>query len=115
MKKPKYRRQKRSGKSDLAFVELDGHRFYLGDYAAKESRAEYRRLMAEWLATGGTPVKQDDITVFEVADRFLQHADVYYRREDGTHAPEWWSSQRDHAGDRQQNRETQTDSNLWHQ
>lgn len=53
-RKPSCYRQRRMGRSDLAYVERDGHRFYLGDDRAKESRAEYRRLVTEWMATGRT-------------------------------------------------------------
>ena len=82
---PKYRRQRRHGSSDRAFVEVDGSRHYLGDFDSPESREAYRRLIVEW-ATGGayTAVPQDEITVIELADRFWQHAQRYYRNADGS-------------------------------
>lgn len=84
-RRPKYRRQRRTGRKDLAFVELGGSRFYLGDYGTKESRQEYRRLLAEWEGGGrAVPVAQDEIRVVEVTVRFLDHAEGYYRRPDGT-------------------------------
>ena len=84
-RKPKYRRQRNRSHADRAFVELGGHRFYLGDYGTTESRAEYRRLVAEWLAGGGRlPVPQEGITVVQVLEKFWEHVQVYYRRPDGT-------------------------------
>ena len=82
--KPSDRRQKRKG-PDLAYVVLNGHRFYLGKYDTLESRAEYRRLVAEWFARRVQPkVAQDQITVVELIARFMEHADRYYRKADGT-------------------------------
>ena len=84
-RRPKYRRQRRTGRNDLAFVELGGSRFYLGDHGTKESRQEYRRLLAEWEGGGrAAPVAQSEITVVEVTVRFLTHAEASYCRPDGT-------------------------------
>jgi hypothetical protein len=46
---PQYRRHKPSG---LAVVTLDARDFYLGPYGTAASRAEYDRLVGEWLANG---------------------------------------------------------------
>ncbi len=46
---PKYRRHRASGH---AFVELNGHRHYLGPFGTKASKQEYDRLLSESLATG---------------------------------------------------------------
>ena len=46
---PKYRHYK---PNDLAVVRLDGKDHYLGKYDSEESREKYRRLVAEWFATG---------------------------------------------------------------
>ncbi|MCH8252709.1 MAG: recombinase XerD, partial [Planctomycetes bacterium] len=82
---PKYRRHKRPRSKDQAFVELDGERHYLGPYDSPESREAYHRLLAEWSANGQqTPSKADDVRVVEVCAKFWDHADVYYRRPDGT-------------------------------
>ncbi len=83
---PRYCRQKRTGRPDLAYVEFAGSRCYLGEYGSKESRAEYRRLVAEWSgASGRAPERlNDQLTVVEVIARFWEHAQVYYRRADGT-------------------------------
>jgi len=76
---PQYRRQRKSDGRDLAFVLLDGQRRYLGRYETPESHAEYARLIAEWKAGGRRlPVDPADITIVELAERFMEHAGVYY-------------------------------------
>jgi len=76
---PKYRKHKASGQ---AVVTLSGHDHYLGPHGTKVSQLEYDRLVAEWLAGGRTPlgVNAHEITVVEVAARYLQHARKYYRK-----------------------------------
>ena len=44
---PKYRHHKATGQ---AFIELGGHRFYLGKHGSKASKEEYQRRLAEYLA-----------------------------------------------------------------
>ena len=46
---PRYRKQK-AKPGDRAFVELNGHRVYLGTYGTPESRAKYDRAVAELCA-----------------------------------------------------------------
>ena len=78
---PSYRRQVRADGTDLALVEIDGRRHYLGPYGTPESREKYHRLIAEWEASGraAPPApKFDDITVAEVASQFLKWAGSYY-------------------------------------
>ncbi len=80
---PGYRKQKRST-GDLAFVELSGVRHYLGPYGSDQSRREYHRLAAEWEANDRElSVPADEITVVELAARFLKWAERYYCRPDG--------------------------------
>ncbi len=80
---PKYRRQK-SKLVDRAFVELDGSRYYLGQYGTAESKQRYHQLLAECAASAGhLPVKADQITIVELASRFWQHAEMYYRKPNG--------------------------------
>ncbi len=81
---PSYRRQKRSNGSDLAFVELNGVRHYLGLYGTQKSRQEYHQVLAEWEANGEVTVAQSDLTIVELAARFLRHAKLHYRRADGS-------------------------------
>lgn len=82
-KKPRrilsYRRLRRKTGRDLAFVDVDGRRHYLGQYDTPESRERYHRFIAEWEAGGRSlPVEADDITVVEVANEFLKWARGYY-------------------------------------
>ena len=81
---PTYRRHRSQG-LDRAFVLLNGKRIYLGPYDTLESRRKFDRVVAEWLV-GGRQLKPqaDTPTIGELCDRFLQHADGYYRRPDGT-------------------------------
>src|SRR5271157_2466481 len=77
---PSYRLHKPSG---LAVVSIGGRDVYLGKFNTPESRAEYDRLMAEWLATGRRPIVAEsasgaDLTVNEMLLAYLDHADGYY-------------------------------------
>jgi hypothetical protein len=49
---PKYRLHRGSGQ---ALVQLKGERIYLGKYNSEDSKEEYRRLVAEFLASGQPP------------------------------------------------------------
>jgi integrase len=49
---PKYRLHRASGR---AVVSLDGRDVYLGKHGSPESRAEYDRVIGEWLARGRRP------------------------------------------------------------
>lgn len=85
---PKYCRQ-RSRTADRAYVELGGHRVYLGTYDSPDSREQYRRVLAEWLASGSRRAPSAaPISVVELAARFLEHATTYYRKPDGTQTSE---------------------------
>ena len=67
---PKLRHHKASGQG---FVELNGHRFYLGRFHLPETRERYDRTIAEWLANGRQlPVDPEEISVTEVIARFWQ-------------------------------------------
>ncbi len=69
---PGYRRQK-SPKGDRAFVELNGKRIYLGLYDSAQSRAEYHRLIAEWIANDKRPrVEASDLTIVELVAAFMR-------------------------------------------
>ncbi len=84
---PAYRLHKSSGQ---AVVTLGGKDVYLGKHDTPESRAEYDRRIAEWLANGRRlPATATDITVNEVVAAFLRHAEQHYRRPDGTVTDEW--------------------------
>src|SRR4051812_39162345 len=71
---PKYRHHKPSGQ---AVVTLDGKDFYLGRHGSPESRAEYDRMIAEWLSNGRrlTVASSDtgaDLSVNEMLLAYLQ-------------------------------------------
>jgi integrase len=68
-------------------VTLGGRDFYLGKFGSAESRSEYDRLLAEWLANGRTVPRADaavgpDLTVNEMLEAFLGWAESYYRKGD---------------------------------
>ena len=79
---PTYRHHRPSGQ---AVVTLDGRDFYLGKYDSELSRAEYDRLVAEWLQSGRrlshTADAGADLTIYELAESFLVWADTYYRKD----------------------------------
>lgn len=86
---PKYRRQRRSKGADTAFVQVAGQRVYLGVFDSPESRERYARLLAGCEERGGRlPSTSADVTVAELAAQFWLHAEVYYRRADGTQTSE---------------------------
>jgi integrase len=73
---PTYRRHRPSGQ---AVVTLNGRDIYLGIWNTKASRAEYDRLIGEWLAGGRTlPREGSDLSVAEVILSYLQFAKGYY-------------------------------------
>ena len=79
---PSYRLHKASGR---AFVELNGHRHYLGPYDNDATRQAYHRLINEWLDHDRQlPIASDQITVVQMVQRFWQHAKIHYRRPDGS-------------------------------
>lgn len=79
---PKLQHHKGSGQ---AVVTIDGRDIYLGRWDDPASRDRYDRLIAEWLSNGRrTPVPKREITVVELVDRFIAHAETHYRRPDGT-------------------------------
>jgi len=62
---------------DRAFVELNGHRVYLGPYGTPESRTEYDRAIAEWLAAGRcVHVEPQELTIVELVNAFRHHCEV---------------------------------------
>ena len=71
---PTYRLHK---PTNQAVVRLNGRDFYLGKHGSPESRAEYDRRIAEWLASGRvTPSASSTINELLVA--YVQHIDSYY-------------------------------------
>jgi integrase len=76
---PGYRRHS----SGQARVTLDGKDHLLGPYGSDESRAEYRRLVAEWLERRGAFAPQAGgpapLSVNELTAAYWKHAEAYYR------------------------------------
>jgi len=77
---PSYRLHKPTGQ---AVVTLDGRDLYLGRHGSPESRAEYDRIIAEWLTNGRrlsapSSGREADPTVNELLLGYLRHADGYY-------------------------------------
>jgi integrase len=75
---PAYRLHKPTGQ---AVVTLGGRDHYLGRHGTPESKAEYDRLVAEWLAAGRMPPAQSlgpGPTVNEMILAYVRHADAYY-------------------------------------
>ena len=78
-RKPAYTLHKPTGQ---ARVRINGKDHYLGSYGSPESQERYDELMTAWLAqndlTGYT------LTVDDLSLLFIDFADRYYRRKDGT-------------------------------
>lgn len=93
---PSYRLHKARG---LAVVTLDGQDHYLGAYDSAESRAEYNRLIADWLKQRNTQLPQElvalpaatEITIIELIAKYLEHSEKYYVHPDGTQTGELWN------------------------
>jgi len=74
-----YRRHKPTGQ---AVVTLNGKDHYLGRWNTGASRAVYDRLIGEWLAAGRElPKPETDLTIAELALRYLKFAKSYYRKD----------------------------------
>ena len=75
---PSYRLHKPTGQ---AVVSLNGRDIYLGRHNSKHSRAEYNRLIGEWIANGcELPPDGTDIAVVELIARWWKFAKGHYRR-----------------------------------
>lgn len=74
---PKYRRHKGKG---LAVVTIRGRDIYLGKFGSASSKELYRRLIGEFMLTGGVAMltEPEEITVAEVAAAFIKFARGYY-------------------------------------
>lgn len=80
---PKYRKHRASGQ---AVVTLNGRDHYLGPYGTRASKANYDRLIAEWLANGrrlGLD-QSGGLSVVELLAEFFRFAKRHYRHADGT-------------------------------
>ncbi len=74
---PSYRRRKPTGQ---AVVTINGQDIYLGKWNTAASRAEYDRLIAEFLANGRRLQSDADGTVVEVLNGYRKFAEDCYRK-----------------------------------
>jgi len=80
---PSYRLHKASNK---AIVTLDGRVIYLGDWESEESKAEYQRIIAEWLSNGrrlpDIPARDAlaERTINSLILAYWQYAKTYYQK-----------------------------------
>ncbi len=78
---PKYRKHRASGQ---AIVSIAGRDHYLGPYGTRASKAEYDRLIGEWLANDRQPVltapERAGIHVAELITRYWKFCQGHYRR-----------------------------------
>jgi len=73
---PGYRRQKSTGQG---IVTLNGKDHYLGRYGTAASKAEYDKLVAEWLASGRALRAVGGQRVNDVLLAYLRFATGHYR------------------------------------
>ncbi len=85
---PEYRLHRHSGRAVVTFRNKEtGKRedHYLGVYDSPESRAEYKRLIAESLSTGRTPHAPESatqgFTITELIARYCNHLEHRHRDE----------------------------------
>jgi integrase len=81
---PSYLRHKASGQ---ARVIINGRTYYLGTYGSEDSKAEYRRLLAEWQGSRntiapapshGSTTQNGSLFVAELILAYVRHAESYY-------------------------------------
>jgi integrase len=87
---PKYRRHRQSGQAIVTLPDsTTGRRkdVLLGKYGTKASKDEWQRVVVEWEANNRRlpeAAHVSDLTITELADRYWQHVESYYRHADGT-------------------------------
>jgi integrase len=74
---PSYRRHKPTGQ---AVVTINGRDIYLGRWNTAASKAEYDRLIAEFLANGRELRSEIESTVVEIINAYRKFAEGYYRK-----------------------------------
>ncbi len=74
---PSYRLHKASGQ---AVVTINGRDLYLGKWNTAAGKAEYDRVIAEYLANGRQLKSEDEKTFEYVTDAYLVFAQQYYRK-----------------------------------
>lgn len=79
-KLPQYRHHKASGQ---AYVRVSGRFIYLGKYGTAASRAEYDRVVGEYLANGRQLPNLSETTMVEIMAGYLKWAKRYYKNQPG--------------------------------
>jgi len=65
---------------DQAYVVLSGEQVNCGKWKSKKAKAEYERLIAEWVGRGRKPKPPAaDATIMECCDAFTYHCKDYFR------------------------------------
>lgn len=75
----------------LAYVRLNEEMIYLGPPGSPQSKAQYDRLIAEWIAGGRTyikPSEREGVSVNEILLAYRRFAETYYANADGPNAAE---------------------------
>ena len=83
-KTPTLRRHRRSGHG---YARLDGRQVWFGPYDDPETHRRFARTLAEWRANGGRlpcDAACQDLRVADIVAAYLEHAEGYYRRADGS-------------------------------
>ena len=80
---PSYCRHK---PTNQAVVTINGRDIYLGKWNTAASKAEYDRLIAEFLANGRRLRNEIESTVVEVINAYRKFAERYYRKNGGSPA-----------------------------
>lgn len=86
---PRYQRHKASGQ---AVVTLSGRDFYLGPHGTRTSRAEYDKLIGQWLAAGRSlpgPDSHAELAIADLCRAYARWAKGYYRSPDGNRAQQY--------------------------
>ena len=96
---PLYRRHRASGQ---AIVTLSGRDFYLGPHGSLASRAEYDRLIAEWLANGrrlaGDNELNAGLSINRLILKYWRHVEQYYVKNERAHPASNRTSARPYGG-----------------
>lgn len=74
---PSYRYHKSTGQ---AVVTINGKDIYLGKWNSAASKAEYDRLIAEFLASGRQLRSESESVVVEIINAYRKFAEKYYRK-----------------------------------
>ncbi len=85
---PSYRHHKPTGQ---AVVTLCGADIYLGPYNSPKSRAEYDRLIKEWLANGRRLPRDEEagFTINELILAYWEHCERHYRKNGKPTSQQW--------------------------